>query len=186
LYARVGGGRRQAFPPVLDNVFLFLCHSDSGSPKSSWGGQNVNRLLSRSFAFTFFFQITRDQRRAPTSLLVMNISPVTFEQSTTFPHIPSVYYTLIMHFANLSISAGRNFFASGNHIIYRRTSRVAGFSVFVYICNYCSELRKKIATCVPLDLQKTTAPPSQEVRASPARPLLTIVSYFWTHLVPVY
>jgi hypothetical protein len=56
----------------------------------------------QEFRIQLFFQIVRDQRRAPTLFLVMNLSPVTFEQPTTFPHIPSVYCTLVIHFTNLN------------------------------------------------------------------------------------
>jgi len=84
-----------------------------------------------SFFVSFIFHL-RDQRRIPTSFLVMQISPAVFEQPPTLPHnslvrCPSVYTSTHC----LWISAGRTFLAAENSITHH-TSHVVGFSIFTF------------------------------------------------------
>lgn len=78
----------------------------------------------------------------------------------------------------LWIPTGRIFLAFKKQLNTDSTSHVAKFSIIVFIFNDYSEWVKNYDTV----LGNTRAPlppwPSQEVRASPARPLFAIGSYF--------
>jgi len=147
--------------PSYRETRLFMCQSKKLSAKhfsqsgtTSWisdrdtsgkylcNSEIVNCLYSWVFFFIRFLFHLRDQRRVPTSFLVMHISPVVFTQLPTLPHTFLVHCTFpyTPQLTACEFPPDEHFLASENSI----TLHVAGFSIFAFSFRYYSEWGKNL------------------------------------------
>jgi hypothetical protein len=94
---------RQAFYPILQNVFASWPLLRLRTAKSFLKWREWESSVSRIFAFSVSFFHIRGQRQMPSSFLVMPISPAYFEQPTSFPHIAFVDCTFRIQLNSLPV-----------------------------------------------------------------------------------